>query len=75
MPEPAEGELPFPSSLCHRCGAPPRYIRGARSTFILCPRLAGKYPPQPVLRCPLFTPREPAEGSSEEARGPGEHLP
>lgn len=49
--------LPFPESLCHRCAAPPRYVRTATSTFILCPLLPIKYPPQPVLSCPLFRPR------------------
>ena len=49
-PEP----LPFPQSLCHRCAAPPRYVKGATSVFILCPLLPQKYPPQPVLECPLF---------------------
>jgi len=56
-PPPAPTELPFPTSLCHRCAAPPRYVRTARSTFILCPILPNKYPPQPVLRCPEFRPR------------------
>lgn len=50
-------ELPFPDSLCHRCAAPPRYVKTERSTFILCPLLPKKYPPQPVLRCALFKPR------------------
>jgi hypothetical protein len=50
-------ELPFPESLCHRCAAPPRYVRGGHSLFILCPLLPQKYPPQPVLRCPLFRPK------------------
>jgi hypothetical protein len=45
---------PFPESLCHRCAAPPRYVRTGRSTFILCPLMPGKYPPQPVRTCPLF---------------------
>ncbi len=50
--------LPFPSSLCHRCAAPPRYITSAKgSVFILCPLLPGKYPPQPVRTCQLFRPR------------------
>lgn len=49
--------LPFPESLCHRCAAPPRYVRTVTSTFILCPLLPIKYPPQPVLVCPLFRPR------------------
>jgi hypothetical protein len=50
--------LPFPSSLCHRCAAPPRYIESARgSVFILCPLLPNRYPPQPVRSCPLFVPR------------------
>ena len=48
---------PFPESLCHGCGAPPRYVAGKNTTFILCPRLPGKYPPQPVRSCALFTPR------------------
>jgi len=51
------GPMPFPESLCHRCAAPPRYVRSGRSTFILCPLLPNKYPPQPVLRCPLFRER------------------
>jgi hypothetical protein len=51
--------LPFPNSLCHQCAAPPRYVKTQTSTFILCPLLPNKYPPQPVLRCPLFKPREP----------------
>jgi len=51
------GPLPFPESLCHRCAAPPRYVRSGRSTFILCPLLPNKYPPQPVLRCALFRER------------------
>ena len=49
--------LPFPGSLCHRCAAPPRYVTTARSVFILCPLRPERYPPQPVLECPLFRPR------------------
>jgi hypothetical protein len=63
---------PFPDSLCHRCAAPPRYVRSARSVFILCPLLPEKYPRQPVLQCALFVARdadEAAEASSEG--GPG----
>ena len=56
-------ELPFPESLCHRCAAPPQYIRTASSIFILCPLLADKYPHQPVRSCPLF---RPAEGSQSD---------
>jgi hypothetical protein len=48
--------LPFPDSLCHRCAAPPQYIRTARSTFIRCPILK-KYPPQPVRQCDAFLPK------------------
>ena len=48
-------------SLCHRCAAPPRYVRTAASTFILCPLLAERYPPQPVLRCELFRQRASAQ--------------
>jgi hypothetical protein len=63
---PGAPELPFPSSLCHRCGAPPRYIKTQTSTFILCPVLPNKYPPQPVSRCPAFVPR--SESSPQNAR-------
>jgi hypothetical protein len=47
-------DLPFPESLCHRCAAPPRYVKTKTSLFILCPVLPNKYPPQPVRSCPLF---------------------
>jgi len=53
--------LPFPTSLCHRCAAPPRYVQTKTSTFILCPLLPGKYPPQPVLACALFRPVDPGK--------------
>ena len=60
-PPDADGDeapkLPFPDSLCHRCAAPPQYIRTARSTFIRCP-IFKKYPPQPVVRCEAFVPAE-----------------
>jgi hypothetical protein len=59
-PPPVASELPFPTSLCHRCAAPPRYVKTQTSTFILCPLLPKKYPPQPVARCALFKPRPPA---------------
>jgi len=49
--------LPFPESLCHRCAAPPRYVKTQTSTFILCPLLPKKYPPQPVRSCVLFKQR------------------
>ena len=48
---------PFPESLCHRCAAPPRYVRTETSVFIMCPLLPQKYPRQPVLKCDLFRPR------------------
>lgn len=51
--------LPFPESLCHSCAAPPRYVTSDRgAVFIHCP-VFQKYPPQPVLSCPGFRPREP----------------
>jgi len=62
-------ELPFPTSLCHTCAAPPRYIRTQRSTFILCPLLPTKYPPQPVARCPLYQPRERLRADGARAAG------
>jgi hypothetical protein len=59
MSKPRAADLPFPESLCHRCAAPPRYVRTETSVFILCPLLPGKYPPQPVRQCPYFRPRLP----------------
>ena len=53
-----EEEMPFPDSLCHRCAAPPRYVRTERSVFIRCPLLK-IYPPQPVLSCEAFVEGEP----------------
>src|SRR5579883_2692205 len=49
--------LPFPQSLCHACAAPPKYVQTDTSTFILCPLLPRKYPPQPVTACDAFRPR------------------
>lgn len=49
-------QLPFPESLCHRCAAPPKYVRSERSTFVRCPLVVEKYPRQPVLACPLYRP-------------------
>src|SRR5262249_52620402 len=49
--------LPFPESLCHRCAAPPKYVKTKTSTFIMCPVLPNKYPRQPVVSCSAFTPR------------------
>jgi hypothetical protein len=47
---------PYPTSLCHRCGAPPRFVVNDRgSVFIHCPVLKS-YPPQPVLTCAVFVP-------------------
>jgi hypothetical protein len=51
--------LPFPDSLCHRCTAPPRYVRTKKSIFVFCPLLPERYPRQPVLTCPFFRPRSP----------------
>jgi hypothetical protein len=59
----AADRRPFPDSLCHRCAAPPQYIRTARSTFIRCPVLK-LYPPQPVRACEAFVPAEAPEGDS-----------
>lgn len=50
--------VPFPDSLCHRCAAPPRYVQGKTTVFIMCPLLPEKYPRQPVVQCPLFRPRD-----------------
>jgi hypothetical protein len=51
--------LPFPTSLCHGCAAPPRYVTTDRgSTFIQCPVLK-RYPRQPVIRCEAYRPKNP----------------
>lgn len=58
--------LPFPESLCHSCAAPPRYVTSDRgAVFIYCPVLA-KYPPQPVLSCSAFRPREAPAGARSD---------
>ena len=55
---------PFPESLCHRCGAPPRYVTSDRgSVFVYCPVLR-LYPPQPVLTCAAFVPSGEADGEA-----------
>lgn len=72
----AAGEegLPFPTSLCHRCAAPPRFVRGARSVFILCPVRPDRYPRQPVVECPYYraaeTSRTGASTSADPRPGP-----
>jgi hypothetical protein len=53
---PTTVDLPFPESLCHRCAAPPKYVRTERSTFVRCPLVDEKYPRQPVLACTLHRP-------------------
>jgi hypothetical protein len=55
--EPVSDTLPWPDSLCHKCAAPPRYVKTQSSVFILCPLLPEKYPRQPVKSCALFRPR------------------
>ena len=63
--EPRErATLPYPDSLCHACAAPPKYIRTATSTFVLCPVAPNKYPEQPVRRCEWFRPR-PADDAND----------
>lgn len=54
------GPPPFPTSLCHRCGAPPRLVTSDRgSVFLYCPVLKS-YPPQPVVTCAAFIPAVPS---------------
>lgn len=67
----SDAPLPYPDSLCHQCAAPPRYVRTATSTFILCPLLPEKYPRQPVRACQLFRPRDAADiaGNGDIADG------
>ena len=57
---PDEERLPFPESLCHACAAPPRYIKTAKAIYIFCP-IFKKYPPQPVLACEAFRPKNPPD--------------
>lgn len=51
-------DLPFAESLCHRC-ANLRLVPTKTSTFLMCqdPSLP-KYPRQPVVACPRFSPRD-----------------
>jgi hypothetical protein len=65
QPPPGASELPFPTSLCHTCAAPPRYVHTQRSVFILCPLLPEKYPRQPVVHCALYRPRAPTNDDLE----------
>jgi hypothetical protein len=52
----AEGERPFPDSLCHSCAASPRYVTSDRGVvFIYCP-VYERYPPQPVRACEEYRP-------------------
>lgn len=67
-PPPGASDLPFPTSLCHRCAAPPRYVKTQTSTFILCPLLPRKYPPQPVVRCALYRPSGPSSEPDKTQR-------
>lgn len=62
-----EEPLPFPTSLCHRCGNH-KLVKAARSVFILCPVYPAKYPPQPVSRCAWFqpSPAVPPPGSNDD---------
>lgn len=66
--DPPPADLPYPHSLCHRCAAPPRYIRTKKgSVFIMCPLLPHKYPPQPVIKCQYFRPKVSQEGGEPGA--------
>lgn len=44
---------PYPQSQCATCDAE-KLIVGARSSFVMCTRLANKYPRQPVLACEAY---------------------
>lgn len=57
--------VPYPESLCHQCGAPPRLVRSASSVFILCPVLPNKYPRQPVYACDAYAPRNADDAASD----------
>jgi len=56
--------LPFPDSLCHRCAAPPRFIRTRSSVFIFCPLVPERYPRQPVRECAYYRPKPDVRGTS-----------
>jgi len=70
-PDMNEEGRPFPASLCHRCAAPPRYVRGARSVFILCPLVPERYPRQPVLECQYYRPLGSSRAGSRSPEGNG----
>ena len=59
-------------SLCESCGSV-REVRTARSRFLLCElsltnTAYPKYPPQPVVRCDGYRPRD----TRDESKQPGE---
>lgn len=51
-------DVPFAESLCHRC-VHLRLVQTKTSTFLMClePSLP-KYPRQPIVTCPRFSPRD-----------------
>lgn len=48
--------LPYPTSLCHRCGGCRAVVSGRGSTFFMCTVRPEKYLAQPVRRCAAFHP-------------------
>ena len=52
------GQRPYGESLCWRC-AHHREVKTARSSFLMCKALPMKYPRQPVVSCPAFSPDPP----------------
>lgn len=59
---------PFPTSLCHACAAPIRYVVTDKgSTFMQCPVLK-RYPPQPVISCASFVALRAREDRERDAK-------
>jgi hypothetical protein len=64
-------------SLCETCRNV-RQVRTARSRFLLCELSVtnsaySKYPPQPVVRCEGYQPRD-EQGPAARADPPGQHV-
>ena len=67
------GRLNMMRSLCETCGNV-RLVRTARSTFLLCglsltDAAYPKYPPQPIVRCDGYRPRNDADECETPDRG------
>ncbi len=57
---------PFPSSVCHQCAGCAYGGNRRGSVFLRCTLRPERYLPQPMRRCPQFTPKTPPDEPREE---------